>query len=247
MSLYTSEKLREITKLAREGNASAPPTETPAALRALADELSQSMRTAHDGYERNAAELRARADELERDEKRASLAAKPCVCGHARDTHMRCSDGHRCLSPHCACRDFMLAKSDAELERAAPPSDRAETHEPGPLTWKTFGKVGLFSESTKGIVLVSDGRILTPNADTSALREVRADDPSARLLAAAYTSYDRHFGAGAVEAAEADQLGEALAALRELLDIDPTAQPMAFHRAAEKARAILARATGAKP
>lgn len=43
---------------------------------------------------------------------------------------------------------------------------------------------------------------------------VAADEPTGRLLAAAYNSYDKHFGPRAVEAAEADALGEALDRVR---------------------------------
>lgn len=39
---------------------------------------------------------------------------------------------------------------------------------------------------------------------------------NARLIVAACNSYDRHFGPRAIEAAEADLLGKALEALREL-------------------------------
>lgn len=46
-----------------------------------------------------------------------------------------------------------------------------------------------------------------------------ACEDNARLLAAAYTSYDKHCGANAIKAAEDDLLGQALAALRDALAV----------------------------
>lgn len=47
-------------------------------------------------------------------------------------------------------------------------------------------------------------------------RAIRRDEANARLLTAAFNSYDKHFGPRAVEAAEADLLGEALELLRAI-------------------------------
>ena len=47
-------------------------------------------------------------------------------------------------------------------------------------------------------------------------------DANARLFAAAYTSYDRHFGEGGVAAAEQDALGEAIWLLQTCLNYEGT-------------------------
>lgn len=73
-------------------------------------------------------------------------------------------------------------------------------------------------------------------------------DGNARLLAAAYTSYDKHCGPNAIAAAEADLLGEALEALEYLVaqladgeepDVDDDGDEI---DPIENARAILAKA-----
>lgn len=63
---------------------------------------------------------------------------------------------------------------------------------------------------------------------------------NARLLAAAYTSYDKHFGPGAVEAAEADLLGEALQIIRDMTGNSERRQEEAKIRA----RDLLAKTKG---
>jgi hypothetical protein len=66
-------------------------------------------------------------------------------------------------------------------------------------------------------------------------------DDNARLIAAAYTSYDRHCGERAVGAAEADLLGQALEAL------DKAVKRQGFsNEELITARAILALAKGEK-
>ena len=69
-------------------------------------------------------------------------------------------------------------------------------------------------------------------------------EANARLLAAAYTSYDRNCGQAAVDAAEQDLLGEALAALRYIVGWN-TSFWSAEH-ARDLAAAVLAKAKGAE-
>ena len=75
---------------------------------------------------------------------------------------------------------------------------------------------------------------------------VASSEANARLVAAAYTSYDRHCGPRAVECAEGDLLGEAISALGELLRVNDewhgsVNSEMASARNA--ARAVLAKVT----
>lgn len=55
-------------------------------------------------------------------------------------------------------------------------------------------------------------------------------EANARLLAASYTSYDRHFGPRAVEAAEDDLLGKCLDVLREIRDEPGSPSPEELRR-----------------
>lgn len=78
---------------------------------------------------------------------------------------------------------------------------------------------------------------------------------NARLLAAAYTSYDKHCGPRAIECAEGDLLGEALEACRKaealIKDMSRFVGQMAlrdyaaFNEAPMALRAVLAKAGGA--
>lgn len=72
-------------------------------------------------------------------------------------------------------------------------------------------------------------------------------DANSRLLAAAYNSYDKHCGPRAVACAEADLLGEALAALRHFLEQPLDESDIGVDSCISEARAVLAKAQGAKP
>lgn len=61
------------------------------------------------------------------------------------------------------------------------------------------------------------GRFVAETRMSEMPHHASEDVKNFRLLTAAYTSYDKHCGARAVECAEADLLGEALGALRKLL------------------------------
>lgn len=81
------------------------------------------------------------------------------------------------------------------------------------------------------------------NADIDEAGDIKLtaeDHENARLILAAWNSYHRAFGDRAVEAAEADLLGELVKTLAQLLDfIDRTGG--GFAEPVERARAILAR------
>lgn len=64
--------------------------------------------------------------------------------------------------------------------------------------------------------LNSDWRVCFMATPGSSPNEMSRIEANARLIVAACNSYDRHFGPRAIEAAEADLLGKALEALREL-------------------------------
>lgn len=69
---------------------------------------------------------------------------------------------------------------------------------------------------------------------------------SARLASAAYTSYDKHFGPRAVEAAEADLLGEALAIVEAFEDVYRNGYPEGERavEVANRARYLLSKSKG---
>lgn len=84
-------------------------------------------------------------------------------------------------------------------------------HTPGPWTIDKYGQVE-----------APDGRSIAINGVSSVCSPGPAQDvakANARLMAAAYNSYDKHFGPNAIAAAEADLLGKALAALSKCLAI----------------------------
>lgn len=86
-----------------------------------------------------------------------------------------------------------------------------QKHTPGPLTITVCARLA-------GEPCLIDG----PDGDPVAQTEdhghsIPEQHANARLLAAAYTSYDRHCGPRAVECAEADLLGRALEACEAAL------------------------------
>ncbi|API60549.1 hypothetical protein BSL82_15700 [Tardibacter chloracetimidivorans] len=87
-------------------------------------------------------------------------------------------------------------------------------HTPGPL--------GVTDE---GDISSPKGRIAICNTLMVADCPQEEWEGNARLLAAAYTSYDKHFGPNAIAAAEADLLGEALEAVREAWEMLPPIDP----------------------
>lgn len=113
-------------------------------------------------------------------------------------------------------------------------------HTSGPLKVSTDPELpGAVVVDSKGR-MVCDANIFGPNLP---LQEV--DMGRARLLAAAYTSYDRHCGVNAVDCAEADLLGELLAVCKAMRDgLDDywitTPEGLAID---ERARTAIAKAT----
>lgn len=119
-----------------------------------------------------------------------------------------------------------VAARARELERAG----KGAAHTPGPLA-VVHGGSDFYIESTATEDFIAD------------LLECDNPGPNARLLAAAYTSYDAACGPRAIEAAESDLLADALAALRGMLNADPS-DPMAC---VARAESVLARAPGGRP
>lgn len=116
------------------------------------------------------------------------------------------------------------------------------THTPGPLHLN--GNIA-WSDSAKERGGVYECRLLCGTyvpADQNTI--------NSRLLAAAYNSYDKHFGPLAVEAAESDLLGEALEVLTRVLsnydqDVDSCAPiTRGTSRVMQDARALLAKSKG---
>ena len=119
----------------------------------------------------------------------------------------------------------------------------------------TKGPLAVVSDETVTIRDKQDGGVASLGWLTSRNAGPRRSEAevhaNARLLRAAYNSYDRHCGERAVEAAEADLLGQALEALRQItatenvnphVPLDVLAQQYA-HRLAKHmraARAVLA-------
>jgi hypothetical protein len=85
-------------------------------------------------------------------------------------------------------------------------------HTPGPLTLQIRPKDAFGTQ-----VFRLDGSVLHV-ATWKRANSRPADRENARLLAAAYTSYDRMCGDNAVEAAESDLLSGALYAIKHVLD-----------------------------
>jgi len=88
---------------------------------------------------------------------------------------------------------------------------------------------------------------MTPSIESAEPRAAYSDQlipyEAGQLEGFAAVSYFQHFGPNAVSAAEGDALGEALRYLRALVDLDPEAQPMAYHDAIRSASELLARVT----
>lgn len=121
---------------------------------------------------------------------------------------------------------------------------------PGP--WRINGATVIWSPTSKAVVAAVSALRET---DTVKYTEVRGSTPgfhescgNAELITAAVNSYTKHCGSNAVAMAEADLLGEALAALRMLVaafDQKETMKVVSLMIASEAARAVLAKAKGA--
>ncbi len=104
------------------------------------------------------------------------------------------------------------------------------THSPGPMEAKA-NQHELWNLVKDNEPLIES--YLIPDPET---------EGTARLLAASYTSYDKHCGPHAVECAERDLLGEALDVARRLLRIGEDGEiPITL---IEDARAVLAKLEG---
>lgn len=107
--------------------------------------------------------------------------------------------------------------------------DQKTQHTPGPLAIFSFDDDGHAFLMAPG----ADGGVFVANAGGDNV------EMNKRLLAAAYTSYDKHCGPRAVECAEADLLGEALKALRGVIAVaDRKTDEF------DRAKAVLAKASG---
>lgn len=120
-------------------------------------------------------------------------------------------------------------------------------HSPGPLSM-TSGNLIRVMQKGAGVSVAGVHRIGrargSPEADAKAIA-------NARLLAAAYTSYDKHCGPRAVECAEGDLLGELIGALKALVLCIGERGPDGHHSAcripatdADRAAAVLAKPLG---
>ena len=89
------------------------------------------------------------------------------------------------------------------------------THTPGPLHggWTLRGQTPLYRRAS-GELAPGNAPVVCQVINTDLTMQKGTAQGNSRLLAAAYTSYDKHCGANAIEAAEDDLLGEALEALR---------------------------------
>jgi len=115
-------------------------------------------------------------------------------------------------------------------------------HTPGPLT------------PHDGSSRIVDGQLQLMACAEWAYVSVEQAQINARLLAAAWTSYDKHCGPRAVECAEGDLLGEALEALQTILAwleasklTTPPGPGLFSHsdiREVAAIRSVLAKATG---
>lgn len=108
-------------------------------------------------------------------------------------------------------------------------------HTPGPLGAR---------ELSKGRLSLYCGGRFVCGIETSDLAHVASEDrANADLICSAYTSYDKHCGVRAIECAEADLLGEALEACKELVEgWDRAGQSEKLDVAIRSARAVLAKA-----
>src|SRR5690554_790156 len=99
-------------------------------------------------------------------------------------------------------------------------------HTPGP--WEAIPAKNEYGEHT--ISIRGDGQFIatmdTVSVDGGEYSLPPEAAANARLIAAACNSYNKHFGPRAVEAAEADVLGKALEALREINDAVPSGDPI---------------------
>ena len=112
------------------------------------------------------------------------------------------------------------------------------THTPGPLHKVRFLRDHNGVALTGFQVSASDGTIIAEAYPRP--WPVAVNEDNARLLAAAYTSYDKHCGPRAIEAAEGDLLGEALEVIRAAIAVHGTRYSWGA-----KADAVLAKAGAA--
>ena len=117
------------------------------------------------------------------------------------------------------------------------------THSPGPLEAQLEVNRPLLDGFA--IIRAGEERVAHTTSNRDNPDEWTAN---ARLLAAAYNSYDKHCGPRAVECAEADLLGEALAACEALAAAEEYEDlGRVYHDAMPKAAAVIAKAKGTTP
>jgi len=97
-----------------------------------------------------------------------------------------------------------------------------QKHTPGPVVAVKTGRSGKDFERNWRELRTESGRCITWSGEYHSnlygtVAGVAIQETDARLLAAAYTSYDKHCGERAVECAEGDLLGELLHACEETL------------------------------
>jgi hypothetical protein len=118
--------------------------------------------------------------------------------------------------------------------------ERVNAHTPGPLTyneWACYPRKNEDGNRYWGIAPVTFARGAEYLEASGWMLE-----GNARLLAAAYTSYDKHCGPNAIACAEGDLLGEALELIRDAEESFTADDSYQMLRIA--CRAILAKAAG---
>lgn len=122
---------------------------------------------------------------------------------------------------------------------------QAQAHTPGPI----FPDYEPYGDSENGIVGYEPSGQFWAGTPQNGRPFPMSREPNAKLLAAAYTSYDKHCGPRAVECAEADLLGEALAAIRAVAPYLKMLSDEGYIAESDReaARAVLAKASGAGP
>lgn len=191
MSKFTTETDQEMWEAEDASAASrAPATETPETLRERADELT-----------REALEFDRAGDQSMHSRHEHSARLRRAAAG----LRARADELERGARPRFACPECGILALAPKCPIHGEFSESSSDMESG---GKKFGKTGLFSQSVSGFILC-----LKPGV--YALIEVTGGEMDARLLAAAYASYDAACGPRAIEAAESNLLADALAALRD--------------------------------
>jgi len=109
-----------------------------------------------------------------------------------------------------------------------------QTHTPGPLIWQE-GSCHINNPLAFAIIDTAG----EPVGIAAIAKPHHERTQNARLLAAAYTSYDKHCGADAIKCAEGDLLGQALELINHIVNDDGRTT---YEWLQEQGEAILAKA-----